>query len=121
MTIDREGIAQRPSKFKAVRTTVDGIKFASKKEAARYSQLLMLQRAGEIRCLERQVPIMLWGRDGPIKTSSGRHMRLTVDFAYEDKRLNWALVYEDAKGARTRDFDVRVAVAAAMGIPVLLT
>jgi len=48
-------------------------------------------------------------------------MKLTVDFTYEDKRLDWAKVYEDAKGMRTRDFDVRVAVAAAMGIAVRLS
>lgn len=48
-------------------------------------------------------------------------MKLTVDFVYEDRRLNWAAVYEDSKGAVTRDYEVRRAVAAAMGIEVIET
>ena len=35
-----------PSKYHAVRTTIDNIAFASKKEAARYAQLKLLLRAG---------------------------------------------------------------------------
>lgn len=110
-----------PNKFGAVRTMIDGMKFDSKREATRYQELRLLELAGEIRNLQRQVVIPLIGQHGPIKTTSGRAMRLTVDFRYEDKRANWATVYEDAKGMRTRDFDVRVAVAAAMGIAVRLT
>jgi hypothetical protein len=109
------------NKFGAVRSMVDGKKFDSKKEAARYMQLRDLESKGEIRDLQCQVAIPLIGQLGPLKTTSGRQMRLTVDFAYEDKRAGWARVYEDAKGMRTRDFDVRVAVAAAMGIPVVLS
>jgi hypothetical protein len=36
------------NKYRAVKTVVDGIKFDSKKEAARYQQLKLLERAGEI-------------------------------------------------------------------------
>ncbi len=45
----------RRSKFGAVRTTLDGITFASKLEAARWGQLKLLEQAGEIRDLRRQV------------------------------------------------------------------
>lgn len=37
-----------PSKYKAVRTEVDGYKFASKAEARRYAELKLLVKAGEI-------------------------------------------------------------------------
>lgn len=42
------------NKFKAERTTVDGITFDSKAEADRYSALILQQKAGEIEGLERQ-------------------------------------------------------------------
>ena len=107
------------NKYSAKRTTTpDGITHASGKEARRWGELLLLERAGEIRKLRRQVAIKLVGQHGPINTSTGRQMRLTVDFAYEDKRLDWLTVYEESKGMRTRDYDVRVAVARAMGIAV---
>ena len=44
----------RLSKFKAVKTEVNGILFDSKKEAKRYSQLKLLEKAGEITQLELQ-------------------------------------------------------------------
>lgn len=109
------------NKFGAIKTTVDGIKFDSLREARRWAELRLLEKAGEIRDLKRQVVIPLEGRDGPLKTRTGRAMRLTIDFVYEDRRLNWATVYEDSKGAVTRDYEVRRAVAAAMGIEVVET
>ena len=41
-------------KYNAVKTVVDGITFDSKKEAARYAELNLLERAGEITCLTLQ-------------------------------------------------------------------
>ncbi len=35
-------------KFHAIRTELDGIKFASKKEAKRYKELVLLQQKGDI-------------------------------------------------------------------------
>ena len=114
-------IDMKPSKFKSIACTVDGIKFPSLKEAGRWRELMLLQRAGEIRNLRRQVAIKLMCGDVPVKTRTGRAMKLTVDFAYEDRRLNWVEVYEESKGMRTRDYDVRVAVVHAMGITVVET
>lgn len=109
------------NKFGAIKTTVDGIKFDSLREARRWGELRLLEKGGEIRNLRRQVRIDLEGKNGPLRTRTGRQMRLTVDFVYEDKRLNWAEVYEDSKGAITRDYEVRRAVAQAMGIEVIET
>jgi hypothetical protein len=108
----------RFNKYNAKRTTVDGITFDSKREAARWQELRLLERAGEIRDLKRQQVIPLMGQQGPLRTRTGRPMRLTVDFTYEDKRTGWALAYEDSKGMVTRDYDVRRAVAGGMGIEV---
>lgn len=106
------------NKFGAKATIVDGVRFDSRKEARRWAELQLMERAGEIRNLQRQVAIPLMGRDGPLLTRTGRRMRLTIDFTYEDKRLGWATVHEDAKGTPTRDYEVRRAVAQAMGIEV---
>lgn len=47
------------NKYKAIRTTVDGITFDSKGEARRYQELLLLQRAKVISGLERQKAYLL--------------------------------------------------------------
>jgi len=112
------GKPKKGNKYRAESVVIDGIRFDSKKEGARYAQLSLLQKAGSIRDLELQVPVMLEGRDGPIKTRTGRDMRITVDFKYFDIKLGiW--VWEDAKGMATRDYEVRRAVVGAMGIEVV--
>ena len=108
---------RRRNKYGAEETWVHGRRFASRREARRYCELLLLQQAGEIADLECQVPILLEGKDGPLVTRSGRRMRLTVDFSYTDRETG-ATVYEDAKGKPTRDYEVRRAVAAAQGIKI---
>lgn len=45
---------QTRSKYGAVPTTTHGIRFHSKREAARYQELLLLAKAGEIEDLELQ-------------------------------------------------------------------
>lgn len=53
-------------------TTADGITHDSKTEAQRWEELKLMQKAGEICGLKRQVAIGLIGRDGPIMTDSGK-------------------------------------------------
>lgn len=105
-------------KYGAQRQTVDGITFDSKKEARRYQELRLLERAGDICDLRRQVVVELEGRDGPLLTRTGRRMKITVDFAYTDLGTGLS-VYEDSKGLPTRDYEVRRAVAAAQGVEVV--
>lgn len=42
------------NKYRAIKTVVDGVKFDSKKEAARYQELKLLEKAGEIMYLTLQ-------------------------------------------------------------------
>ena len=51
------------SKYRAVPVVIDGRRFHSQKEGRRYRELLLLQKAGEIRDLECQVgfPIFVHG------------------------------------------------------------
>lgn len=86
------------SKYRAVPTVVDGIRFASKKEARRYQELRLLEKAGEIRGLTLQVPLVLSaGNDR--RTSIGKYV---ADFVYEERTgQDWCHRVEDAKGFKT--------------------
>lgn len=106
------------TKYGAKKTQVGEVVFDSKKEAHRYMELQLLERAGEIQNLRRQVKIDLIGQHRPLHTRTGRKMRLTVDFAYIEDGVD---VLEDAKGMWTRDFEVRYAVAIAMGLNLRVT
>lgn len=50
---------KRRTKYRAVRTTIDGLTFDSKAEARVYQQLRVRERLGEIVRLECQVPFRL--------------------------------------------------------------
>lgn len=100
------------------RETVDGITFDSKREAKRYGELLVLEKAGRITNLERQVPFPLFGRDSPIQTPTGRQMRYIADFVYVDWDLNGITVVEDAKGWATDVYKTKKAILKAQGIEV---
>ena len=83
------------SKYHAVRTTIDGITFASKKEAQRYRELKLLERAGEISNLQLQVPYIIIE-----KSKYGRAIKYVADFVYQESGKNGPTV-EDTKGYRT--------------------
>jgi hypothetical protein len=51
----------KPSKFKNVRTVIDGIKFDSKAEAKRYGELKTLKAVGQVEWFLMQVPIHCGG------------------------------------------------------------
>jgi hypothetical protein len=106
------------NKYGAKKTQVGEVTFDSKKEAQRFMELQLLERAGEITNLRRQIKIDLMGQHRPLHTRTGRKMRLTVDFAYIEDGVE---VLEDAKGMWTRDFEVRYAVAIAMGLNLRVT
>jgi hypothetical protein len=67
----------RKSKYAAIPTIVDGIRFASKKEARRYTELKLLERAGEITCLELQPKF-------PCVVNGKKVCTYIADFAYLD-------------------------------------
>lgn len=95
--------AQR-SKYHAVPTVVHGFRFASKAEAARYAELLLLGQAGQIRNLELQPRFDLHVDGVKVATYVG-------DFRYEERAWKpdviwsslpeWRDVVEDVKGVRT--------------------
>lgn len=75
-------------KFRAISTENNGIRFASKKEANRYNDLLVFQKNGEILFFLRQVPFHLPG-----------NVKYVCDFM-----VFWAngdVTIEDVKGMKT--------------------
>lgn len=100
------------SKYRAVRTTVDGVTFASKKEAARYQQLKLLERAGEISDLKLQPTFT-------IDVGEHRICKYRADFAY---RQGGADVVEDVKGFKTAAYRLKAKLLKAThGITILET
>lgn len=86
-------------KFGNRKTEIDGQVFDSKKEARRYAELRLMERAGEISGLQTQVPFVLIPAQ---KDEKGivieRAASYVADFVYNQ---NGKLVVEDAKGYRT--------------------
>ena len=81
------------NKYHAKKQTVDGIVFDSKREAARYAELKLLECAGEIGDLEVH-PVF------PIKVNEMRVCTYEGDFSYHDRRTGLQGT-EDVKGVRT--------------------
>jgi hypothetical protein len=83
---------RKPSKYRAVKTVVDGIRFDSRKEAARWKELRMLQATGQISRLNRQVKFDL-------EVNGIKVGRYVGDFSYVENRK---LCVEDVKGYRDK-------------------
>ena len=92
------------SKYNARKTTVDGIKFDSKKEARRYADLKILEKAGEISHLQLQPKFRLL--DGfKHRGETIRPINYFADFSYIDTEGNE--VVEDVKGKRTDVYNIK--------------
>jgi hypothetical protein len=104
------GIADRKPKYRNRKTVVDGITFHSAKEAKRYGELKMLERAGEITGLQLQPRFKL--------DVCGRHVCTYVgDFQYLER--NGGVVVEDVKGHRTETYKVKAKLFhAVIGFPI---
>jgi hypothetical protein len=99
-------------KYHSKKTVVDGITFDSKKEADRYIELRLLEKAGEISDLRMQVEYELlptqYGPDrimprgnhkrGPLLE---RAVKYKADFVYTN---DGQTVVEDVKGFKTKDY-----------------
>jgi hypothetical protein len=118
--MSRAGIrawARPRSKYHAVKTVVDGITFDSKKEAARYGELKLLEKSKLIRHLLIQPKFILYVHDMTVASKLKWAARVSVppvkvgtyvaDFQYEELGLptsendHWFRVVEDVKGFKT--------------------
>lgn len=107
----------KESKYHSEKVQIDGETFDSRREARRWMDLRLLERAGEIRDLRRQVKYILipCQREAPIITKTGKEKPGKViekecsylaDFVYQDARTGETIV-EDAKGFRTEVYRIK--------------
>jgi hypothetical protein len=110
-------LANQKSKYGANKTVIDGIEFDSKKEAKRWTELKLLERAGVIRDLDRQVKFVLIpaqreadtiGARGAIRKGKiiERECAYVADFVYTDAETGETVV-EDTKGFKTKDYIIK--------------
>lgn len=91
-------------KYKNRKLTIDGEVFDSQKEAHRYRELALLQRAGQISDLKRQVRYELI----PTQRIGGKVVEKScvyiADFVYIE---NGETVVEDTKGFKTPEYRIK--------------
>ncbi len=103
------------SKYRAVPTVINGIRFASKKEAKRYGELLLLEKAGKISDLKLQPRIRC-------VVNGEKVCDYVADFFYVDRTHPMRAVYEDAKGFKTPVYRLkRKLVHACTGLDIIET
>ena len=106
-------------KYGNKKTVIDGIEFDSQKEATRYCELSLLQRAGQIQNLELQKEFELIpaqyenvSREEYIKSKGKktkgkcleRAVKYKADFIYIE---NGKTVVEDTNGVRTKEYIIK--------------
>ena len=79
------------NKYKAVKTTIDGITFDSKREAKRYTELKLLEKAGHITHLELQPEYQ-------ITINGAKICKYKADFRYFTVRQENREQYTNSKG-----------------------
>lgn len=91
------------SKYRAVKTSVDGITFASKAEARRYQELKLLLEAKQISFMELQPKFVL---ADPVTINGRRRpaLKYVADFAYFTPS---GRVVEDVKGMLTPAYKIK--------------
>ena len=97
-------MAKKVNKYGARKTiTTEGV-FDSAKEYRRFVQLKMMERAGGIKNLRRQVPYELIPSqriDGKVVEYPCKYI---ADFVYEE---NGKEIVEDSKGEKTKDYIIK--------------
>lgn len=111
----------KTSKYHNNKYTIDGIEFASKKEASRYTELKLLEKAGKIKDLELQKAYELipaqYEESKDVYTKGahkGEHKKVLqeraivyrADFVYFDCETGQQVV-EDTKGMRTKEYVIK--------------
>ncbi len=105
--------AVKPSKYRNQKTVLDGITFASKAEAKRYQELKLLEKAGKISALERQ---LRW----PLTINGKIIAHYACDFTYWDHDIGKRVV-EDVKGVETEAFKLKAKMfEACNGFPITI-
>ena len=92
------------NKYHAKKCEWDGEVFDSKKELQRYKELKLLEKAGEITNLRRQVKYVLIPSQRIDGKLAERECSYKADIVYEE---NGETVVEDVKGVKTKDYIIK--------------
>jgi hypothetical protein len=95
---------------------VDGTWFQSMKEGKRYQELCLLERAGEIKKLRRQVVF-------PFDVNGIKICSYRADFVYIQKSKDgWDSIVEDTKGRKIQPYPIKKKLMKAIyGVDILET
>lgn len=88
------------SKYNNVKVKLDGEWFDSHKEGLRYRELQLMEKAGEVSDIERQVEYQLIP-----KQPGERAVKYIADFRYKTKEGQ--TVVEDVKGYKTEVYKIK--------------
>ena len=111
LTKDRS--AKGWSKYGNKKTEYNGFTYDSKKEANRAQELDLLERAGEISDIERQVPFVC-------EVNGKKICTYKADFRYKEK--DGTVVVEDVKGVRTGVYKLKKKLVEAIhGVKIIET
>ncbi|QDX24252.1 DUF1064 domain-containing protein [Pandoraea pnomenusa] len=105
-------VAKKRAKYSNEKTEIDGIKFDSRREAARWVVLRGQEARGQIEELARQVSFEL----APAVVIAGRKrpaLRYMADFVY---RRDGERVIEDVKGVITEGYRIKRHLMAVKGL-----
>ena len=104
-------------KYRNVKIVVDGITFDSAKEARRYSELKLLERAGQITGLEIQPSFRLVVNNCLICT-----YKADFRYAMDTPHVRGLVVVEDVKGMKTPVYRLKKKLMLAIhGVEILET
>ena len=92
------------SKYKSRKVRVGGLVFDSRKEYIRWYELVLLQKAGQISDLNRQVKFELIPSQRIAGKVVERACSYVADFVYTE---NGKTVVEDTKGFKTKDYIIK--------------
>jgi len=100
----------KPRKYRNQPITIDGLRFDSQAEARRWQQLKLLERAGVILELQRQVTF-------PIAWNGIKICSYRADFVYRETATGEQVI-EDVKGMLTPEYRIKAKLMAAQGLPI---
>ncbi len=96
--------APKANKWRNKKCMVDGMKFDSQAEARRWQELKLLQSAGAITDLQRQVRFCVADKHTDAWGRKWKRVDYILDFVYRENSLQIA---EDVKGARTASYVIK--------------
>ena len=107
------------NKYNNIKTVIDGITFASKREATRYSELKLLERGKCISDLRLQVPyVLIESQKGGIRKELA--LKYIADFVYFDNELNKQIIL-DVKGVKTPIYIAKRKLMKSLGFEITET